>query len=98
MNRRKFLINSAITCSMILTFPVMTLAQKPGIKVEKTNYLIELDGWIMGSQDKKVLNGILERDKVISERDKAMSEHNELLNSNSWKITEPLRGLSRLFK
>jgi len=37
-----------------------------------------------------------QRDQLLSERDHLLDRYNELINSTSWRITSPLRGLSLL--
>ena len=80
----------------------VTLAKRNGI-----NYFINYQGTVVGSTDKTVLyynadnfSSVLNEENEIltKEIDQLNKTIDELVSSNSWKITKPFRRLRLLFK
>ncbi len=107
MNRRQFMLVSSLVPAMSLLPSLATSAPE---QAALASDFVEMDGWIVESQDKVAIlekqrndalqqrdQAIAERDEAIKQRDEAIKKRQEIEGSEMWKATRPLRSLIEFF-
>jgi hypothetical protein len=79
--------------SIIQHLLTLELTERDSLLGERDSLLGERDS-LLAERDSL----LAERDSLLGERDSLFGERDSLLQSNSWKVTKPLRGFSRFLR